>query len=89
MEKVHFEVKTVDGERREFEENDTLKLGELRNLCFDRFHIISSPGQVWVFQFEGRLLENMEQTLLQAGVKRGSILLFGTKDILGYGRNSV
>lgn len=85
MEKFHFTVKTVDGERREFEEPSDLTLGKLRDLCFERFHIKPSPGQVWVFQLDGRLLEDVNQTLQQVGVKDGSVLLFGTKDVLGDG----
>jgi hypothetical protein len=85
MQKLKFTIKTIDGERREFEEPADLTLGRLRELCFDRFHITPSPGQQWVFQFEGKLFENMDQTLQQIGVKDGSVLIFGTRDVLGNG----
>ena len=83
--KVHFAVRTIDGEHREFNEPPETLLATVRDVAFERFHIQPAPGQQWIFQLNGRNLDN-GQTLHQAGVTDGSNLLFGTTDVLGDGR---
>ncbi len=82
--KVQFTVRTIDGERREFNEPSGTLLSAVRDTAFQRFHIQPAPGQDWIFQLNGRNLDN-SQTLQQAGVADGADLLFGTTDVLGDG----
>ncbi len=82
--KVKFTVRTIDGERREFNEPPDTLLSTVRDLAFQRFNIQPAPGQQWIFQLNGRNLDN-NQTLQQAGVTDGANLLFGTTDVLGNG----
>lgn len=82
--KVRFTIRTIDGERRSFNESLSTLLTTLRDLAFEKFHIEPAPGQDWTFQIGGRNLDS-NQTLQQAGVVDGSDVLFGTTDVLGDG----
>lgn len=86
-EKLKFRVRLISGrDEKNFNEAPTMTMAALREECFKRFKDVSpAPGQRWIFKVEnGSLIDRDDQTLQDAGVRDGSLLLFGSEaDILG------